>query len=300
MNTSLKNIYTKIFRCYILLCNTFYYLCVSLWRKDIVINALIDQRCGKIIHTNFGDDLNYYLIKELFGKKIITANNLLLKNLGCQITNYSCIGSIVDLLGDNKTIIWGAGAISGNKKLDKKPYKVLCVRGPLTRDYLLRQGIDCPECYGDPALLLPQIYSPKINKKYKVGIIPHYVDLNNALIRDWVKEDKAVKLIDIVHYKHWHDIIDEINSCEFIISSSLHGLIVSDAYNIPNVWVEFSNKVYGAGFKFHDYYASIGKYNILPIIVNKDCNLEQLMKYKADWYPIEFDITGLMKSCPFH
>lgn len=290
----------RFFRGYRLLCNTIYFLFVSLWRKDIVVNAFIEQRRGKIIHTNFGDDLNYYLIKELFGKRIITVNNLLFKKLGLHINNYSCIGSIVDIFGDNKTIIWGAGAIAGNVKLTSKPYKVLCVRGPLTRDYLLKQGVDCPECYGDPALLLPLIYSPKVSKKYKVGIIPHYVDLDNALIYNWIKEYKAVKLIDIVHYKHWHDIIDEINSCEFIISSSLHGLIVSDAYNIPNVWVEFSNKVCGAGFKFRDYYASVGKNNVLPIVVNKNLTLEQLMKYKVDWSPIKLDITGLMKSCPFH
>lgn len=295
-----EKIEKRLLRFFILFCNTIYYFCVSIWRKDVVVNALIDQRCGKLIHSNFGDDLNYYLIRELFGKRIITVNNLLLKKLGFKMTNFSCIGSIVDLLGDDKTVIWGAGAILGDRPLRNKPQKVLCVRGPLTRNYLIEQGVECPECYGDPALLLPNLYVPSVEKIYKVGIVAHYVDLDNIIIRDWVKYGKGnVKLIDVVHYKHWHDIIDEINSCEFIISSSLHGLIVSDAYNIPNVWVEFSNKVYGAGFKFRDYYASIGRMNVSPVIVYNGVELETLMKYKVDWSPIRFDIIGLMKSCPF-
>ena len=69
----------RMIRYLTLFVNTLYYLCVSIWRKDIVVNALIEQRGGKIVHKNFGDDLNYYLLQELTGKKVIAVNNLLLK-----------------------------------------------------------------------------------------------------------------------------------------------------------------------------------------------------------------------------
>ena len=206
----------------------------------------------------------------------------------------------MDLLGDEKTFIWGAGAIRGKQPLRKKPEKILCVRGPLTRNYLLKQNIDCPECYGDPALLLPLLYTSKCKRSYKIGILPHYVDLDNVFIHKLLKRDNSVKLIDFVHYRHWHDVVDEICSCEFIISSSLHGLILSDAYNTPNVWVKFSDKVYGNGFKFHDYYASVGRTNVSPVIINEVVNLEELvLKHKSRWQPIKIDLSGLVESCPF-
>lgn len=286
----------------ICLYNTLYYLCISYWRKDIVVNSFLKQIGGKPIkHSNFGDDLNYYLIRELSGKNVICYNNLLFRYCGLKISNLSCIGSIVDMLSDSKTIIWGAGAIECIPLSPKnKPFKVLAVRGPLTREYLIKYGVDCPETYGDPALLLPYIYKPKSNhKRYEIGIIPHYVDLDSEVIKEIVKErNDAIKVINFVEYMDWHDIIDEICCCKFIISSSLHGLIVSDAYNIPNVWVKFSSKIWGNDFKYHDYYASVHK-ETSPQIIKKRSDMDRLFEFKDKWKPINIDLTGLMETCPF-
>ena len=47
------------------------------------------------------------------------------------------------------------------------------------------------------------------------------------------------KVIHMANYKDWHDVIDEINQCQFILSSSLHGLIIADSYGIPNNGLSF-------------------------------------------------------------
>ena len=67
--------------------------------------------------------------------------------------------------------------------MQRKTKKIHAVRGPLTKAKLDSEGIACPEVFGDLALLMPEIYDPSFKKKYKVGILPHYVDKKNAFGR---------------------------------------------------------------------------------------------------------------------
>ena len=53
-------------------------------------------------------------------------------------------------------------------------------------------------------------------------------------------------------------ILEEIASCEYVLSSSLHGLIVSDSFGIPNQRLVVSEKLVGDGYKFNDYYSAFG------------------------------------------
>ena len=53
-------------------------------------------------------------------------------------------------------------------------------------------------------------------------------------------------------------VIQEADKCERIISSSLHGIVLADALGIENKW-EYSDRVYGKGFKFRDYASALGE-----------------------------------------
>ncbi len=154
-----------------------------------------------------------------------------------NLTEYLCIGSIITWMTKENFVIWGAGVVYPDQPLKYKPKKVLAVRGPLTRRYLIRQGVECPEIYGDPALLFPHFIIPPRNKKYKLGIIPHFRDKENPLLNKY-KQRNDIRIID-VESKKWNSFIEQICECEIVISSSLHGLIISDAYAIPNYWIEF-------------------------------------------------------------
>lgn len=103
----------------------------------------------------------------------------------------------------------------------------------------------------------------------------------------------------MANYKDWHDVIDEINQCQFILSSSLHGLIIADSYGIPNKWIEFSNKVTGNGFKFRDYFSSVGRIDNEPVQIKETTRLTDLLAYKNEWKPIDIDLNKLLCACPF-
>ena len=283
------------------LLNTIYWL-INLPFGVVVINSWIIQRWDKVIPRNIGDDINYYLIKKLSGKCVVNFNALphVISN---HLKTIMCIGSIIEWKSSsNYTIIWGSGAMYGGEfPIKKLPHKVYAVRGPKTRDYLLSNGIECPEIYGDPALLLPLIYHSHVKKKYKLGIIPHMYDLENSMIKVFLSQNKEdVTIIDVRNYKKWTDIIDRINECMFIASSSLHGIILSDAYKIPNVWVRFSDKIEGGNFKYQDYFLSVGKNISEPFnLCSNIINIDSIMSYEKYYEEPQISIRNLIDSCPF-
>jgi len=222
-------------------------------------------------HCNFGDELTPYIITKLFDVKIHKAYNETLylnskekiislfyrslKKIGIPIVYrpkvYFIIGSIIRFATPN-SIIWGSGIIARNDIVEQS--KVLAVRGYETIKRLKELRIKAPNVVGDPALLLPLTYKPTNSlKKYKLGIIPHYVDYK--LVQDVIIE-KDILVIDLAT-NNIEDVIEKIYSCEFTISSSLHGLIVSQAYNIPSLWFQFSNNLSGDNIKFYDYFSSV-------------------------------------------
>lgn len=240
--------------------------------------------------NNFGDVLNPILVNKLTGKQVVWVNSEY-----CNKENYLVIGSILES-ASSETIVWGSGFISKDAHCYKTPRKVCAVRGPLTRDKLLKDGIECPEVYGDPALLLPKIYNPKIEKKFELGIIPHFVDKDNTWLKT-IQNNPEIKILDIQEENIYH-FINELLSCKKIISSSLHGIIVSDAYNIPSVWVEFSDEVIGSGFKFLDYFASVKRKDTQSLYINQNTDLDSIYTHFYD-YKIEIDLALLLRECPF-
>ena len=242
--------------------------------------------------NNWGDALNPILIQNMTGKKPILSTevfNIKKNNV------YSIIGSILDMPAEKNLVIWGSGFRSDNSQFKVKPKKICAVRGPKTRELILKQGIDCPEVYGDPAILYPYLYKPKVKKKYKLGVIPHYVDQNSPLLNIF-KDDPTILIIDIL--SGIKKVVDEICSCERIASSSLHGIIAADAYGVPSIWIEFSNKVDGNGFKFYDYFESVGRKGECPLRIKVNTTIQEVIDHYRD-YKVEINVEKLVNACPF-
>ena len=96
--------------------------------------------------------------------------------------------------------------------------------------------------------------------------------------------------------------MDEIAGSKFIISESLHGLIVAETYNIPCLWVEFIDHTKindDWSFKFRDFYESIGKYNMKSIKLYEGFNFDSLLKLRDTWKQGNIDYDTLLKYFPF-
>jgi hypothetical protein len=156
------------------------------------------------------------------------------------------IGSIVRFAPDGVDVL-GSGAIDSSDQINPRAiYR--WVRGPLTRQMVLCAGGDCPEIYGDPAMLLPRVFKRNTEPKHEVGVFAHYVDLEHCGKYPFVIN--PLEPVQTVLHKLW--------SCERIVSSSLHGIIAAHAYGIPAAWVKFSDKLTGDDIKFHDHAMSVG------------------------------------------
>ena len=215
---------------------------------------------------NYGDLIGAYLVEKISNKKVVWSHPKRWSFKDYFQPIYVTAGSVLAHV-NRKCIVWGSGVIQQDQVVKSAIF--LAVRGPQTRKNLLAQGYEVPEIYGDPALLLPLYYKPQIEKKYRLGIVPHYADFE--VVQTMYRDDDTILVIDLMT-----DSIEATTNlflqCERIISSSLHGLIVSHAYQIPAIWVEFSDKLFGDGIKFQDYFESVG---IMPYQPNQlDSKLE--------------------------
>lgn len=245
---------------------------------------------------NYGDLLGKYLVEKISGKKVLFTKPNKFSLLDFISPIYVTIGSILGQV-NHKCIVWGSGIITKDQYV-KQPKKIVAVRGPQTRKRLMELGYVVPEVYGDPALLLPDYYFPTIQKKYKIGIVPHYVDY--SMVKELFKDKPEIKVIDLMT-NSIESTTDEFLQCEKIISSSLHGIILAHAYRIPAVWQKFSENVFGDDVKYQDYFESVNIPMYKPNVIQID-NLAEVFE-KVTTLPnqnlVENIKLNLIKNCPF-
>lgn len=203
--------------------------------------------------ANWGDSINKYIFKSILGREVLSANEIFnIKNQEI-ITG---IGSVLNSRLDNYSV-WGSGFLSDSHSLINRPNNVLAVRGEFTQRKIKKLfNINC-ETLGDPGLLFREFYNPKLSKQFSIGIIPHFKEISDPVIRNLqVRFGNDINIIDprINIFKF----ADEVKKCESILSSSLHGLVLSESYGIPTSWIRISNKLIGGDFKFQDYYSGVG------------------------------------------
>lgn len=238
---------------------------------------------------NLGDYLSGVVVDYMLQRKGIDKN----KNVG-QTKHLYGIGSIIQL-GYQNAVVWGSGYMHDKSADDiylrinrifrrLRKLDIRCVRGPETRRVLRREGFKCPEIYGDPALLMPLIYKPENAEKTR----------KYSVIRHWSDNSEAENIIPIMttDYKGF---IDTVVSSELIVSSSLHGIILAEAYGVPAVlYIPQECRESLDEFKYRDYYYSTGRY-MFPIADSVEAALHTSPCALPDIKPLQ---ENLLRTFP--
>ena len=195
---------------------------------------------------NVGDLLSPVVVDCILKNK-----GLSLESRCARTSNLVAIGSVLGNYAQ-KAVVWGSGAFSSstNRRLKMSKYDIRAVRGPLTRKTLIDHGhADCPEVYGDPAILLSEFYSPRKTEPRSFAVIEHYC---HRVPGDYDRINPLVENGD------WKSFVDRVCSCELVVSSSLHGIILAETYGVPAVWLA-SPQSDSYSFKYEDWYLGTGR-----------------------------------------
>lgn len=243
---------------------------------------------------NLGDYLGLVVVNWMLERKGLSLDDYVEKKKHLLTVGSGAVKSYQNMT------VWGSGVErelpqmlrrflqrSWFRKLD-----IRAVRGPLTREYLMKFGHKCPEVYGDPAILMPLIYEADIDesgggKIFDVSIIPQLV--TEGGIRKKYPDAHIISM----NTNDYKSVIDQIVQSKLIISSSLHGLILSDVYRVPSVWYRGVGEI--IDFKYKDYYASTERIiEKIPTTIEEALVTEPLPF--PDLKPLQ---EGLMASFPY-
>jgi pyruvyltransferase len=196
---------------------------------------------------NFGDELSQAIVERMVGTQIVRAS------LKSPDPTLFALGSIIQSARDND-LVWGSG-YWGHPHITHLFTKldVRAVRGPRTRELLLKRGIICPEVYGDPAILTPLLFTEfqKQEPVFDYIIIPHFTEIGRF---------KKVQNV-VLPTSPWREVVRQILKSRLVIASSLHGLILAEAFGIPARMLRITD--HEPLFKYQDYYESTGRFDFI-------------------------------------
>lgn len=232
---------------------------------------------------NFGDKLSPFLVSRLARDAVEFTDDIYDADLVAVGSHLQRINRPQDMCG----MIWGTGHMMGDipTKYDFWAMTdgiVSCVRGDMSRCFW---GLPARVPVGDPGLLVPRFIPARVKARTRAVFIPHwqhekYFSLLRTKIFERSDFEYVSPLSDTVH------VAESISSASCVISSSLHAIIVADAYGVPSVWVmprrlEESPVAGQILFKYLDYFSSIPM-SRLPCFIDRNVAVTSLIRIMDD------------------
>lgn len=194
---------------------------------------------------NFGDALFPLICQKIIGKPLKPVGRFY------PFPKLLAGGSILHFAGWGDCL-WGVGLRDSNLTTLPRFVDIRAVRGPITRAFIKKKKISCPDIFGDPALLIPKLFPEWIKRPQlgRIGFVPHYRSQDQ-----FHNLPPHIKMIRPTQSPE--KVIQNILQCNLVISGSLHGIIVAEAFGIPARWLPDQNGE--PTLKFNDYYESTNR-----------------------------------------
>lgn len=153
-------------------------------------------------------------------------------------------------------IVWGLGAANYDEPVVTKNM-IHAVRGTLTAEKL---SANIPT--GDPGCLAPLFIKPeqRSHNKPVIGIIPHYID-EDSFAKNLPSSDRIEFKLISMRTVELAELLTQIADCDFVVSSSLHGVIFAHAFMKPCIHIELNELSSKNNFKFRDYFSNLPSLN---------------------------------------
>lgn len=224
--------------------------------------------------NNFGDLLGPIIVSKIIEGS--TASQMANKRL-------LSVGSVLHFARDGD-VVWGSG-INGKIPIPITTTRldVRAVRGPRTRRQLRELGINVPTTMADPGLLLPILFPELALTAKALGqplLVPNLNDVQQYQTNPYFCSP----------LKNPRSVIRSILGSEIVVGTSLHALIVADAFGIPSRPIRSSRENV---IKYLDYYEGTQRYD-----VEFADSFEHAIKL-GPVKPGAYDVKGLLTSFPW-
>ncbi|MFT7447544.1 polysaccharide pyruvyl transferase family protein [Sulfitobacter sp.] len=207
---------------------------------------------------NFGDAISPVVLAHVSGRKVVHA--------GVNKADIWGIGSLLQVVKraytaqkDLRPTVWGTGLLHAvNGTQFTKHVNIALVRGPITAALL---DLEMSR-FGDPGLLISDVWPQERTLNGNIGIVPHHSRMDDPVLAALLDSDAKYQLIN--PRDPAQDVCAAIAACDHVFASSLHGLIVADAYGVPNTWLAPMGQ---SRLKYLDYAAAVGRAMPSPIMI---------------------------------
>lgn len=209
--------------------------------------------------TNFGDALSIDVVNGMLARHGLAAQTEVFDDRRRYRKRLLAVGSILHNARPGDTV-WGSGINGKNPasmtRQDFRGIDFRACRGPLTRQFVNRNGGRCPAVFGDPAILLPTLFPEQSpGEPGRAGgdiiVIPNIIEDALGLFDELPPGTRKVS-----PNQDWRDVLREITGAQVVLASSLHGLILADVYGVPFVRIE---SLIEPAFKYMDYFLATGR-----------------------------------------